>query len=637
MESQNISSFLNLNLICKIINLYIIISVITSKKEAVRFYTKNINYYNINFFDSSKNIDFNLIFNLSSFHYNFNYTINKCELEYNFQFFDKNNNLIIPSDLALYYNLHVFCILKKMNTNIHSVSNIHQNKFFNCLEYYESTQPIKFGIKICNDILTCRYIDLFHFKGFNYNCEKLVKEYKYNYINKHPSSIFPEVQISNKNSSLLTKSYFSQPIFKIKENAIFSKNDWYFKNIYNHYFCYCNGHFCKFSQSFDDCKYYLYLSIIDNNKNLYEKTHYLLVDFLYSNRAPGDSYFVFREMIKQNMSAYYLSERKDLFYEHYDNKTNFQKIIPIINGQYNITGKIVEKYLSLFLKLKSVISGSEFLSKENIFYNIPYITFICLGHGVNYFKSFLYEDYYGFQRYDKIVLPSEKIISIAKQYGWKEENIIKIGLPKWDLLDIYSSEIKSKLGEKCMFMMFTWRKLKEGKNISSSYFNNIFKLLNDSLLNEILNKKNITLYFSLHHNLLNQQNEIQDRTKAKYINQDDILTCLKKCNLLISDFSSVIFDFMHRKKPFIIFIPDSEDKNISDLYDVDYLNVINRLKNDSIKFENKIFNVDDTIKKIIYYVNNNFRLDYKLKTFYKLFNLNQKNNINRFIEYLKSI
>ena len=141
----------------------------------------------------------------------------------------------------------------------------------------------------------------------------------------------------------------------------------------------------------------------------------------------------------------------------------------------------------------------------------------------------------------------------------------------------------------------------------------------------------------MHHNLLNKQNLIKGKTKAKYVNQEDILTCLMKCNLVISDFSSVIFDFMYRKKPFIIFIPDSDDKKIKDLYDDDYCNVINGLKNDSIPFMNKFFNVKDTIKAIIHYIKTNFNLDLKLKKFYQTFNLNHTNNINYFIEYLESL
>ena len=56
---------------------------------------------------------------------------------------------------------------------------------------------------------------------------------------------------------------------------------------------------------------------------------------------------------------------------------------------------------------------------------------------------------------------------------------------------------------------------------------------------------------------------------------------------------------MYRKKPFIIFIPDSDDKNLFEIYEEDYLNIINGLKNNSIKFPNKFFNSQATIKKIM--------------------------------------
>ena len=288
----------------------------------------------------------------------------------------------------------------------------------------------------------------------------------------------------------------------------------------------------------------------------------LLADFLLKSIAPGDAYFVFREMIRQKMPAFYLTARKDIYNQYYDKNIKFQKVIPIINKQYNITGNILEKYLEFFLRLKSVISGAEFYSIENIFFKIEYITFICLGHGISYFKPFLYNDYYGAERYNKILLPSDKIISIAKQYGWKEKNIIKIGLPKWDLFNIYSLEIKNKSKEKCIFMMLTWRNLKKGKKISPKYFNNIFQLLNNFKLNQLLYLKNITLYFSLHHNLLKKRRLFKNKKNLKYIKQETILDCLMKCDLVISDFSSIIFDFMYRKRPIIIFIPDSDDKNL---------------------------------------------------------------------------
>ena len=82
-------------------------------------------------------------------------------------------------------------------------------------------------------------------------------------------------------------------------------------------------------------------------------------------------------------------------------------------------------------------------------------------------------------------------------------------------------------------MMFTWRSLNKGKQISPNYFNNIKKILYDSTLKKILNIKNITLYVSLHHNLLNKQKIIKGKINAKYINQEDIFSCLMKCDLII--------------------------------------------------------------------------------------------------------
>ena len=102
-------------------------------------------------------------------------------------------------------------------------------------------------------------------------------------------------------------------------------------------------------------------------------------------------------MKRQNFPVYYLTERKDIYNECYNSNIdkNHQNVILKVNKQKIINGDFLEKYLDLFLKLKVVISGAEYYYLDNIFYNINYITFICLGHGVNYFKPFLYNDYYG--------------------------------------------------------------------------------------------------------------------------------------------------------------------------------------------------------------------------------------------------
>ena len=183
--------------------------------------------------------------------------------------------------------------------------------------------------------------------------------------------------------------------------------------------------------------------------------------------------------------------------------------------------------------------------------------------------------------------------------------------------------------------MFTWRALKKKKYISSYYFNNILKILNNIELNKALQNNNITIYISLHHNLLKNKDLLYSNNYIKYAKQEEILECLCNSSLILSDFSSVIFDFIYQYKPFIIYIPDSNDHNITKIYTQDYVDAINSLKNDSIYFENKFFSVKDTLKKIIYYINHNFRIEKKLKKFYDIFNFKGKNHINNLINYLK--
>ena len=64
---------------------------------------KKIYYKNINFINSSNVVDSYLYiyFNVSFVNYHFSYKFNKVEVEYSFLFFDKENNIIIPSDLSL--------------------------------------------------------------------------------------------------------------------------------------------------------------------------------------------------------------------------------------------------------------------------------------------------------------------------------------------------------------------------------------------------------------------------------------------------------------------------------------------------------------------------------------------------------
>ena len=617
------------------INLYFafLIEILKNKNLIIKY---NVNLKNYHLF-TFKSFD-ELRFNITFINYRFSLKYNISKIEYNIAFYNQNKKLIIPSHLTLYYNIHIFCQTYIFGNKILKyIANIYENIYYHCEEYINLNQSINFGITIYKKVKYIEFSTIYLFQNdlINYNNIKR-NNYIFNPLNQ--LNLYKKEIIKSNKFGKLFHRYL---ILITKYHSVSKENHWYFKNIYNNYFCFCiysKNESCLYKYINRKCKYYLYLNIIDKNRYLFNKIHYLLSDFASIDTAPAEAYIVFKEMLQQNLSAHFMSKREDINqkYNNIYNFINFRN--PVILNDYYINGDFLEKYLDLFLKLKVVISGARIFAINNLFYYLEYITYICLGHGISFLKDFLYKDYYSSKIYNKIVLPpSNIIISNAKKYGWNDGNIIRIGLPRWDIFLKYDTNFQKNEIIKSIFIMFTWRDLNKNKSISTFYFKNILNLLNNQELNNILGIKNITLFFSLHHMIEKYKFLFFMNKKIKYINQEQIIDCLIKSSLIVSDFSSILFDIIVRKKPFIIFIPDSEDPNLYQIYNIHYYNIINNFKNGSRKFENVFFNVNNTANKIIYYINNNFNLELKLQQFYEQFNLNGGNNTNNFIKYIKNI
>ena len=602
-------------------------------------------YFLSKYMNIFKNTD--IIFNISIVNYYFSFKYNIAKVEYNIFFSDTNNNVIKLSDLIYYNDLHIICYLKKIdnNINIESLSNIFLNKYFNCIEYFKINDKVNLGIKIYNNILNPENItidfctnNIINFNNIKYQNDSIFDPL---FINEEYSIINNKILYYNNtinNHYKLKSCYIQVPFYDTKSNMTIENDKWNFLNIYNNYFCFCKGYNCSYKNIDQICKYKFYLYIIDNNRYLYNKTDYLLADFLGTFQSSDDAYPIFIELIKQKKNAYYMTRKKDIYNYHCKNINNCKTIINTIF----INGDFLEKYIELFLRLKAVIAGSEFYSIDNIFYNIEYITFICLTHGINYFKPFLYNDYYSYTKYNKLVSStSNKIITLTKKYGWNDDDLIKICFPKWDKYDIFKEKFYSEYKyNKSIFIFFTWRNWKNitnKVNISSYYFNNIFELMNNDILKYEMKKNNITLYFSLHHMFERYRKKLNVNLHIKFIRQNQISDCLAKSNLIITDFSSIIFDAIYQKKPYIMYIPDYQDPNISFFYDNDYCNIINNLKNETIYFENKCFTINDIINKIKYYIYSDFKLEQKLEDFYNSFEFKCGNNTQKFINYLEQI
>ena len=596
-------------------------------------------------------------FNIFDIKYYYSFKFNNVKIEYKIEFFDINEYPILPSDLLLNFNFYLVCYIEIVNKNkvLHSLPFIDKNNYYKCIEFFNIKEKIKFGIKIykikendnnIEDYLTYLFSDkLFKYDNVIYKNDDLFDPL---IINEKYLLMIKEMNDEKINETLrLKQSYIKYPNSFLKINAIINEDIWIYENIYNEYFCYCIGLNCINSIIPQKCKYYFYLYIIDNNRNIYPKTDFLFIDFIFTELSSDDAYPIFKRMAYKNFPVHYITENLDIYNEFCFNISGCLTVILVNKDNFTINGDFLEKHLTLFLKLKQVISGSGtyFNYLNNLFYNIEYITYISITHGVCFFKYFLYEDFacYGKKRIDKILIPpSKKIIDIAKKYGWKDENMIKINLPKWDKYKNYVSIIDKNENIKInsIFLLFTWREVKKKKKISTYYFQNIINIVTNKLLQETLKKNNLILYFTFHHkiNNYNQFKSIfQKKQIVQFIEEKEISECLSKTNLIVSDFSSVIFDLISRGKPFILYVPDGNDPEIETIYSKNYYELIRSFQNGTLEFENKCYDVNQTINKIIFYINNNFNLEPKLKKFKTNLGLNYGNNIDQFIEYIKNI
>ena len=646
-------------LVVILINSYISLIVKTQSNGENDYSFNNYRYYSIASLARNITNIAEVYLTISDINYIYSKEYNLIEVTYYINLFDLKFHHINPSNLHLLFNLRILCNLYifEQNENIYSFAHIYENRCYYCIEYIKLSEQAKFGIvfyKINEINGNVEYNELFFFNEKLININLNISHQNNNRFN--PNNVFQNyqqfLQIINKSKKeinsefYLKSSYLKFPLCLLKRDNSLVEGRWYFNNIYETYFCYCKGKSCInlstfYMYNFQQCKYSFYLTVIDDNKYLYQKTHYLFSDFFDENIEPSESLPIFMEMLKLNLDAHYMTLSSKIF-DRFCKKNKCFYNFRIIYGIRKITGDFLEKYLELILKLKVVVTAEMYDSLDNLFYNIEYITYLFLGHGVTYIKSYLYNDYLSPKRYNKILLPpSERFITLALQYGWKNEDIVKIGYPKWDNYKIHNSKnlfnYDSIKKEKSIFMMFTWRKTKKKKNLSDLYYNNINNILNNPEINEQLSINNIRLYFCYHHTIREKRKiELTDNDNIRFISQKEISRLLKNSSLIITDFSSIIFDAMVQRKPLILFIPDGLDSNLQDIYTQEYYETITKIKDGIIYLYEVFLDLNLVIEKIIYYIKNNFALENEKLKFYKKFSLKRKGNTKRFINYIKN-
>lgn len=204
-------------------------------------------------------------------------------------------------------------------------------------------------------------------------------------------------------------------------------------------------------------------------------------------------------------------------------------------------------------------------------------------------------------------------------YNYEEERIQLLGLPRYDKLVDNSS--------KQILFIPTWRRDFDDPDllVNSKYFYNIINFLNNKKLIETSKKFGYKLVFKPHPELW-RYIDLFDIPEEFEISYDNYSKLFAESSVMITDYSSIAFDFAYLQKPLIYYQTDDFDEFHYEKGYFDY---------ESMGFGEVIHNEDDLINKIIYYMKNGSILEdeYKKRSD-SFFKYRDKNNCKRIYEWL---
>ena len=254
-----------------------------------------------------------------------------------------------------------------------------------------------------------------------------------------------------------------------------------------------------------------------------------------------------------------------------------------------------------------------------------------LQHGV--IKEDISSWLHKYDKYLYLILTSarkeyESFFDSKTQYNYDRSTVQLLGLPRHD----YRQKLQDK---KEIVIMPSWRRSLENLTKEqfkhSDFYITFNRLLNDENLIGFLNRKGYKMIFKPHHNLYDYMDLFD---KAGSVEFDDIDSThsyneiFNHSSLIISDFSSVVFDFAYLKKP-VIYYHAVEDYHfdIKESY-FDY---------DEMGFGEIVKTHSKLVELIMEYVNR----DCEMKEMYKkrvddFFEFQDKNNCRRVYNFISN-
>lgn len=288
-------------------------------------------------------------------------------------------------------------------------------------------------------------------------------------------------------------------------------------------------------------------------------------------------------------------------------------------GKYLIFNSL--KYKIFFLLADKIISSqadpwvtNPFGKSHRYYHDLYKADFVFLQHGI--IKDDLSVWLNEYEKNMKMFVTSaqkEYDSIIDGNYGYDASVVKLTGLPRYDLLE--------NKAEKKIAIMPTWRtnlstaidrftgKRERFSNFNKSeYFEFYNKLINDERLLDVLKKNEYTGSFIIHPSHISNIDDFREneiiKVERKSVTYTDVFA---NCSLIVTDYSSIAFDFAYLNKPVIYTHFDREEFFKNQIYDKGYYDY------EKMGFGPVLKTYDETVDEIIKYIENSCKVEDKYK------------------------
>ncbi len=246
---------------------------------------------------------------------------------------------------------------------------------------------------------------------------------------------------------------------------------------------------------------------------------------------------------------------------------------------------------------------------------------INIKHGITLNYTHVHE--YNYAKWDLMIAGAKPECDFfISKYGYPTDHVALTGFARFD-------HLKDTNPYRQLLLMPTWREwiYKDKGFEETEYAQKYAHLLKSMRLNKLLDEENIDLIFYPHHEIQRYISFFENLNVGRHIiiadkGHYDVQQLLKESSLLITDYSSVVFDFAYMRKP-VVYYQFDYNRFITEHYEKGWYDY-----HDS--FADYYTDEDMLIDAIKKYISNNFEMKKNhLKYIEELFPYHDNHNSER--------